>query len=135
VGRPKKKEGGTQKPKSKPEFRTRVDPDLVDRLLYRFVFLVKQGLELMLTDPLSWPGRNLTKRLSSTTAQRIFRSAWPGSPKSLRIGMASLLPVYLEPCTVVRTLGRSRSGWIRPAGGWFSAGASCDWSRWRFTTV
>jgi hypothetical protein len=51
VGRPKKKEGGTQKPKSKPEFRTRVDPELVDTLLYRFVFLVKQGLELMLTDP------------------------------------------------------------------------------------
>ena len=37
--------------KSKPEFRSKVEDEIVDQLLYRFVVLVKQGLELMLDDP------------------------------------------------------------------------------------
>ncbi len=37
--------------KSNPEFRSRVEAEVVDRLLYRFVALVKHGLKLMLRDP------------------------------------------------------------------------------------
>jgi hypothetical protein len=44
-----KRSGKRSKPK--PEFRSRVETELVDQLLYRFVALVKHGLELMLRDP------------------------------------------------------------------------------------
>ena len=37
--------------KAKPAFRKKVGDELVDQLLYRFVALVKHGLELMLHDP------------------------------------------------------------------------------------
>lgn len=37
--------------KPKPVFRNKVGAELVDELLYRFVALVKHGLELMLRDP------------------------------------------------------------------------------------
>jgi len=45
----KKKHG--QRAKSKPAFRGQVTAEVVDRLLYRFVALIKCGLELMLHDP------------------------------------------------------------------------------------
>ena len=44
-----KRSGKRSKPK--PEFRSRVEAELVEQLLYRFVALVKHGLELMLRDP------------------------------------------------------------------------------------
>jgi len=44
-----KRSGRWSKPK--PKFRGQVEAELVDRLLYRFVALVKHGLELMLRDP------------------------------------------------------------------------------------
>jgi len=48
----KKGSGGSRrKAKPKPEFRSKVETELVDRLLYRFVALVKHGLELMLHSP------------------------------------------------------------------------------------
>jgi len=49
----RRKRGGDSRRKSrpKPKFRNKVEADLVDRLLYSFVALVKQGLELMLHDP------------------------------------------------------------------------------------
>jgi len=40
-----------QRSKPEPEFRSQVETELVDQLLYRFVALVKQGLELILRDP------------------------------------------------------------------------------------
>jgi len=40
-----------QRARPKPEFRSRVEAEVVDRLLYRFVALVKRGLELMLDAP------------------------------------------------------------------------------------
>jgi hypothetical protein len=43
--------GSSQKSKPKPEFRNQVEDEVVDQLLYRFVALIKQGLELMLDDP------------------------------------------------------------------------------------
>jgi len=43
--------GSRRKSKPKPEFRSQVEAELVDRLLYRFVALVKHGLELMLHAP------------------------------------------------------------------------------------
>jgi len=46
--RPKR---ASQRSKPEPEFRSQVETELVDQLLYRFVALVKHGLELMLRDP------------------------------------------------------------------------------------
>ncbi len=43
--------GSTRKSKPKPEFRSKIEDEIVDQLLYRFVVLVKKGLELMLDDP------------------------------------------------------------------------------------
>ena len=52
MARRKKRVGGSRrKPKPKAKFRSKVDIELVDQLLYRFVALVKQGLEVMLCDP------------------------------------------------------------------------------------
>ncbi|MBU0493609.1 MAG: transposase [Chloroflexi bacterium] len=45
----RKRSGQRSRPKS--EFRNQVEADVVDRLLHRFVALVKHGLELMLHDP------------------------------------------------------------------------------------
>lgn len=50
MGRSKKAAGGSSR-SAKPEFRKQVDSDLVNLLLYRFVSLVKRGLELMLEAP------------------------------------------------------------------------------------
>ncbi len=47
----RKRSGSQRSAKPKPTFRGRVPPEVVDRLLYRFVTLVRQGLELMLRDP------------------------------------------------------------------------------------
>ena len=47
----RKRSGSRRSSKPKPTFRGQVPLDVVDRLLYRFVALVKQGLELMLRDP------------------------------------------------------------------------------------
>jgi len=47
----KRTSGSRQRAKPKPEFRSRVEAEVVDRLLYRFVALVKRGLELMLDAP------------------------------------------------------------------------------------
>jgi hypothetical protein len=44
-----KKKGQSRKPK--PAFRGQVEAEVIDQLLYRFVALVKRGLELLLTDP------------------------------------------------------------------------------------
>ena len=50
--RRKKRIGGShRKPKAKRAFRSKVDIELVDQLLYRFVGLVKHGLGVMLCDP------------------------------------------------------------------------------------
>ena len=40
-----------QRSKPKLEFRSRVETEVVDQLLHRFVALVKHGLELMLRAP------------------------------------------------------------------------------------
>jgi hypothetical protein len=48
----KKGAGGSgRKSKPKPEFRSQVEDEIVDQLLYRFVALVKKGLALMLDNP------------------------------------------------------------------------------------
>ena len=41
----------SQRSPRRPEFRGKVEAEVVDRLLYRFVVLVKRGLELMLHTP------------------------------------------------------------------------------------
>jgi len=52
MAKKKKGAGGSgRESKPKPEFRSQVEEELVDQLLYRFVALVKKGLELMLADP------------------------------------------------------------------------------------
>jgi hypothetical protein len=52
MAKKKKGAGGSgRKSKPKPEFRSQVEDEIVDQLLYRFVALVKKGLELMLDDP------------------------------------------------------------------------------------
>lgn len=52
MAKKKKGDGGSgRKSKPKPEFRSKVEDQIVDQLLYRFVVLVKKGLELMLDDP------------------------------------------------------------------------------------
>ena len=52
MARQKKRVGRSRrKPKPKREFRSKVDIELVDQLLYRFVDLVKHGLGVMLRDP------------------------------------------------------------------------------------
>ena len=51
----RKRSGSRRSSKPKPTFRGRVPAEVVDQLLYRFVALVKQGLELMLRDPWHWP--------------------------------------------------------------------------------
>jgi len=40
-----------RKPCAKPKFRQQVEAKVVDHLLYRFVSLIKRGLELLLSDP------------------------------------------------------------------------------------
>ena len=50
-GKKKRSKRSGRRPKPKPEFRGQVETELVDRLLYRFVALVKHGLELMLRNP------------------------------------------------------------------------------------
>jgi hypothetical protein len=52
MAKKKKGAGGSgRKSKPKPKFRNQVEDEIVDQLLYRFVALVKKGLELMLDDP------------------------------------------------------------------------------------
>ncbi len=52
MARKKKGTGGSSRgSEPKPEFCSQVEDEIVDQLLYRFVTLVKQGLELMLDDP------------------------------------------------------------------------------------
>lgn len=52
MAKKKKGAGGSgRKSKPKPEFRSQVEDEIVDQLLYRFVALVKKGLELMLDEP------------------------------------------------------------------------------------
>ncbi len=50
-GKKKRSKRSGQRSKPKPEFRGQVEAELVDQLLYRFVALVKHGLELMLRNP------------------------------------------------------------------------------------
>jgi len=58
MARSSKRSSGTRRAsKPKPTFRGRVPLEVVDQLLYRFVALVKQGLELMLRDPSTRPRR------------------------------------------------------------------------------
>jgi len=76
-------------PKPKPTFRSRVPAELVDQLLYHFVALVKQGLELMLQTPSvlardefdqhpDWAyGSADIPRLVTWTAQGAYELAWP----------------------------------------------------------
>lgn len=48
MARRKKRSGSSRrKSKPKPKFRSKVDADVVDRLLYRFVALVTKGLTLL----------------------------------------------------------------------------------------
>jgi len=52
MAKKKKGAGGSgRKSKPKPEFRSQVEDEIVDQLLYRFVALVKKGLALMLDNP------------------------------------------------------------------------------------
>ncbi len=52
MAKKKKGAGGSgRKFKPKPEFRSQVEDEIVDQLLYRFVALVQKGLELMLDAP------------------------------------------------------------------------------------
>ena len=51
MARKKGARGSGRQFQSKPEFRSQVEDEIVDQLLYRFVALVKKGLELMLDDP------------------------------------------------------------------------------------
>lgn len=78
-----------QSSKPKPTFRGRVPLEVVDRLLYRFVVLVKQGLELMLRAPSALARDEFDQHpewvyapkdipvLVAWTAHGIYEMAWP----------------------------------------------------------
>jgi hypothetical protein len=51
MARKKGARGSGRQSKPKPGFRSQVEDEIVDQLLYRFVALVKKGLELMLDNP------------------------------------------------------------------------------------
>jgi hypothetical protein len=55
-----KRKGGHNRPK--PAFRSQVEADVVDLLLYRFVALIQRGLALMLTNPSALAAREFRKQ-------------------------------------------------------------------------
>lgn len=76
-------------PQPKPAFRSRVEAEMVDELLRRFVALVKHGLELMLQAPSERAREEFRKKpalaygpadipvLVAWTAQGAYEMAWP----------------------------------------------------------
>lgn len=90
MARSRRRSSGSRRPsKPQPTFRSRVEAEVVDELLRRFVALVKHGLELMLKAPSELARKEFRRRselaygpsdisvLAAWTAQGAYEMAWP----------------------------------------------------------